>query len=142
MSVLYNRILALCEERNISGYRLCKDAGVQPSVLTDLKMGRQSGLSAKNADKLASVLGVSVGYLLGTEEKKEAPALTEKDKRDVAKDVYLIMESLESSGELMFDGVPMSEESKAAMAAAMRIGLEEARRRNKVTYTPKKFRKE
>ncbi len=71
MSVLYNRILALCEERNISGYRLCKDAGVQPSVLTDLKMGRQSGLSAKNADKLASVLGVSVGYLLGTEEKKK-----------------------------------------------------------------------
>jgi len=76
------------------------------------------------------------------QSKEKTPALTEKDKRDVAKDVYLIMESLESSGELMFDGVPMSEESKAAMAAAMRIGLEEARRRNKATYTPKKFRKE
>ena len=35
----------------------------------------------------------------------------------------------------------MTEESKAAMAAAMRIGLEEARRRNKALYTPKKFRK-
>lgn len=142
MSDLYNRILTLCEEKKISGYRLCKDAGVQPSVLTDLKKGRQAGLSAKNADKLASVLGVSVSYLLGTEEKKDAPALTEKDRRDVAKDVYQIMQSLESSGELMFDGVPMSEESKAAMAAAMKIGLEEARRRNKATYTPKKFRRE
>ncbi len=140
MSDLYNRILALCEERNISGYRLCKDAGVQPSVLTDLKKGRQTGLSAKNADKIASCLGVSVAYLLGT-EAKEMPALTEKDRRDVAKDVYQIMQSLESSGDLMFDGVPMSEESKAAMAAAMRVGLEEARRRNKATYTPKKFRK-
>lgn len=76
------------------------------------------------------------------QNKEKAPALTEKDKRDVAKDVYLIMESLESSGDLMFDGVPMSEESKAAMAAAMRIGLEEARRRNKATYTPKKYRRE
>lgn len=75
-------------------------------------------------------------------KKEKAPALTEKDRRDVAKDVYKIMESLESSGELMFDGIPMSEESKAAMAAAMRVGLEEARRRNKALYTPKKFRKE
>ena len=69
-------------------------------------------------------------------------SLTEKDKRDVAKDVARIMESLEDGGELMFDGVPMSDEARASMAAAMRIGLEEARRRNKETYTPKKFKKE
>ena len=74
------------------------------------------------------------------QSKEKAPVLTEKDRRDVAKDVYQIMESLESSGELMFDGVPMSEESKAARAAAIKIGLEEARRRNKATYTPKKYR--
>ena len=141
MSELYDRIMSLCEAQGISGYKLCKSTGIQPSVLTDLKMGRQAGLSAKNADKIASYFGVSVSYLLGTETEK-APALTEKDRRDVAKDVYQIMESLESSGELMFDGVPMSEESKAAMAAAMRIGLEEARRRNKALYTPKKYRKE
>ena len=76
------------------------------------------------------------------EDTKKAPALTEKDKRDVAKDVARIMESLEDGGELMFDGVPMSDEARASMAAAMRIGLEEARRRNKETYTPKKFKKE
>lgn len=52
------------------------------------------------------------------------------------------MNSLETSGELMFDGVPMSDEARAAMAAAMRVGLEEAKRRNKETYTPKKFKKE
>lgn len=75
-------------------------------------------------------------------KQKKAPALTEKDKRDVAKDVAQIMNSLETSGELMFDGVPMSDEARAAMAAAMRVGLEEAKRRNKETYTPKKFKKE
>jgi len=70
MSDLYNRIMSLCEEKGVSGYRMCKDIKIQPSVLTDLKMGRQTGLSAKNADKIAAYLGVSVGYLLGTETKK------------------------------------------------------------------------
>ena len=74
-------------------------------------------------------------------ETENAPVLTEKDRRDVAKDVARIMSSLEDSGELMFDGVPMSDEARASMAAAMRIGLEEARRRNKETYTPKKYKK-
>ena len=40
-------------------------------TLTDLKMGRQTGLSAVKAQKIASYFGVSVGYLLGEEEKKE-----------------------------------------------------------------------
>lgn len=74
--------------------------------------------------------------------KEKAPALTEKDRRDVARDVKRLMDDLESGVELNFDGVPMSEEAKAAMAAAVRIGFEEARRRNKETYTPKKYRKE
>lgn len=81
MSDLYNRIMSLCDKAGISGYRLCKDAGIQPSVLTDLKMGRQLGLSAKNADKIASYFGVSVGYLLGTEQKKEPT--TKSDELDL-----------------------------------------------------------
>lgn len=73
MSDLYNRIMSLCEEKGVSGYRMCKDIKIQPSILTDLKMGRQSGLSAKNADKMAAYFGVSVGFLLGTEAKKRPP---------------------------------------------------------------------
>ena len=104
--------------------------------------------SLRQGPVLAEALGIDPAQLLeGSgvaqgEDTKKAPALTEKDKRDVAKDVARIMESLEDGGELMFDGVPMSDEARASMAAAMRIGLEEARRRNKETYTPKKFKKE
>ena len=76
MGTLYETIMSLCEEKGISGYRLCKDIGMQPSVLTDLKMGRQSGLSAQNADRVASYFGVSVGYLLGSETKKEPATQT------------------------------------------------------------------
>lgn len=71
MSDLYNRIMALCKERNISGAKLCRDIGIQPSILTDLKMGRQTGISAKTAQKMASYLRISVEALLG--EEKETP---------------------------------------------------------------------
>ena len=71
MSILYDRIVELCESRGISGYKLCKDTNMTPSIITDLKMGRKEGLSAKNADKIATYFGVSVGYLLGTEEEKK-----------------------------------------------------------------------
>ena len=76
MSILYDRINKLCETKGITGYRLCKDVGITPSIITDLKMGRKEGLSAKNADKIASYFGISVGYLLGTDSdprQKEKP---------------------------------------------------------------------
>ena len=84
MSDLYNRIMSLCEEKGVSGYRMCKDIGIQPSILTDLKMGRQSGLSAKNADKMAAYFGVSVGFLLGTATKKAPTPAGEREISDEA----------------------------------------------------------
>jgi transcriptional regulator with XRE-family HTH domain len=46
---------------------MCRWAGVGQQNITELKKGRQSGLSAKNLDKIANFFGVSVSYLLGTE---------------------------------------------------------------------------
>ena len=71
MGTLYENIIALCTERGIKGGKMCTDIGMSKGILTDLKMGRQSGISAANAQKIASYFGVSVGYLLGEEEKKE-----------------------------------------------------------------------
>lgn len=68
MGNLYETISMLCEGHGITGYRLCKDIGIQPSILTDLKSGRKKGLSAQIANKIATYFDVSVGYLLGEEE--------------------------------------------------------------------------
>ena len=141
MGSLYENINALCIEKGIRPSKLCADTGISRGLITDLKMGRKNGITAVTAQKIATYFGVSVGYLLG-EGTEKAPALTEKDERDIARSVEKIMDDLANSGDLMFDGVPMSEEAKAAMAAAIRVGLEEAKRRNKETYTPKKYRKE
>ncbi len=76
MGNLYDTIIALCESRGIKGGKMCTDIGISKGLLTDLKMGRRTGVSAVTAQKIAAYFGVSVGYLLGEEEtdiKKEQP---------------------------------------------------------------------
>lgn len=75
MGTLYDNIIALCESRGIKGGKMCSDTGISKGLLTDLKMGRRTGVSAVTAQKIASYFGVSVGYLLG-EETEKAPATT------------------------------------------------------------------
>ena len=91
VSDMYNVIIKHCESRRISGYRLCKDIGIQPSILTDLKMGRQKSLNTANAQKIADYFGISVGELLGNEQK-ETP--TPKSERDIENEE--IIKKLES----------------------------------------------
>lgn len=93
MGTLYENIIALCEEKGIKGGRMCTDLGISKGFLTDLKMGRRSGISAANAQKIASYFGVTVGYLLGEEEQKETP--TQKGERDGSE----IMFALSRGGE-------------------------------------------
>lgn len=78
MGTLYENIIALCNEKGIKGGKMCTEIGMSKGILTDLKMGRQTGISAANAQKIASYFGVSVGYLLGEEEKEEKPTADDR----------------------------------------------------------------
>lgn len=79
MGNLYETIAALCEEKGIKGAKMCTDTGISKGLLTDLKMGRRTGVSAVTAQKIASYFGVSVGYLLGEEEKEEKPTVKDDE---------------------------------------------------------------
>ena len=85
MGTLYENIIGLCEEKGIKGGKMCTDIGMSKGILTDLKMGRQSGISAANAQKIASYFGVSVGYLLGEEEKEEKPVQEDELSENIKK---------------------------------------------------------
>ena len=89
MGSLYETILALCESKGIKGGKMCTDIGISKGLLTDLKMGRRTGVSAVTAQKIAAYFDVSVGYLLGEETKKEQPTefdgLSEKRKAFIDK---------------------------------------------------------
>ena len=79
MATLYDNIVALCESRGIKGGKMCTDLGISKGLLTDLKMGRRTGVSAVTAQKIAAYFDVSVGYLLGEETKKGQPTIQEDD---------------------------------------------------------------
>ena len=124
-----------------------------------------------NLNKLALLFDVSIDYLLGRDEvimdaarnsvlnqefnslsreeklsalafAKDNPALTPRDNRDIARDMAAIEASLESGEGLMFNGEPLSPEAKESLLAAMRLGLEAAKLKNKERFTPKKYRKD
>ena len=75
-------------------------------------------------------------------EDESTSTLTDRDRRDIARDLERIMEALDTAGDLQFDGDPMSDEARGSIRAAMKLGLEAAKVKNKERFTPKKFRKE
>ena len=132
------RVKATCKKRKIPISKLESDLGFSNGYIGQLRKGV---FPADRLAKIANYLEVTTDYLLTGEETKKAPDLTEKDERDIARMVEKIMSGLDTSGDLNLDGYPMSDAAKAAMASAMKIGLGEARRLNKETYTPKKYKK-
>ena len=83
MVTLYERLSDLCTEKGVKGGRMCTDLGFSKSLMTDLKSGRKKGVNAETAQKIASYFGVSVGYLLGEEEKQEKPAQEDELSKNV-----------------------------------------------------------
>ena len=81
MRDLYTRIMDLCKEKGVSGFKFCKEAGIQPSTLTDLKKGRQQGISAHKASIMAEYFGVPVSYILYEkmeDDNKKKPTATDE----------------------------------------------------------------
>lgn len=158
--VFYDLYLELCKERNISPTRAAIEMGISKATPTTWK---KRGLTpqGETLNKIATYFGVSTDYLLGnvsepffqldndrilqdinSYETESTSTLTDRDRRDIARDLERIMEALDTAGDLQFDGDPMSDEARESIRAAMKLGLEAAKLKNKERFTPKKFRKE
>lgn len=71
MSVLYNRIEALCKDLGVSITTMCKESGASRASLSDLKVGRKQTLSASTLDKIADYFDTTVDYLMGRTDDSE-----------------------------------------------------------------------
>lgn len=94
MVTLYERLSELCEEKGIKGGRMCTELGFSKSLMTDLKSGRKKSVNAETAQKIASYFGVSVGYLLGEEEKEEKPTVEDDELSDNVKQLIEFAKSV------------------------------------------------
>ena len=144
MSELYNLIESLCKEKGTNITAMCKAAKISRAPLTELKMGRSKTLSSATLSKIAAYFGVSVDYLLGNKEKpapESRNGLSIKEQKDITRKLEKMMDELEESGDLMFDGDPASEEAKESIRNALAMGLEYARKVNREKYNPYKNKK-
>lgn len=101
MGNLYETISSLCDEKGIKGAKMCNDTGISKGLLTDLKMGRRTGVSAVTAQKIAAYFGVSVGYLLGEEEKEEKPVQEDELSENIKMLVDFVKSVPEDKAELV-----------------------------------------
>lgn len=138
--MFYDLFYQLCREKGVSVTRATVEMGLSRTIGTKWK-NTGATPNGETLNKIAEYFNVPVGVLLG-ESKKEAPVLTKKDERDIAKDLERLKESLESGEGLMFDGDPMTDEARESILSAMKLGLEAAKLRNKEKYTPRKYKKE
>ena len=136
--IFFERFSRLANENGFSVNAVAKELKLSSGSVTAWKQGTMPNINA--LEKLAEYFNVSTDYLLGRTDHKKAPAISQKDKRDIAREVEELMSDLDHSGALMFDGDPMSDEAKESMRNAMQLGLEAAKLRNRERITPKKHR--
>lgn len=134
---LKDRIKSLANERGISLPVLEAELGFGNSTI--VKWDK----STPNADKLNAVakyFDVSMDYLMnGIDED----GLTEKNNKDISKDVDRIMEKLSAGedGPASYDGQELDPEAAELFRDELKIALRRLKMVNKEKYTPKKYKK-
>lgn len=142
MSLFKERLLNQLDKIDMSQKELAEKTDITPATISRYTTGNRNP-SAENARRIASVLGVSVDWLIGVSDSQNfnSSQLSKKEKADIAKDLDEIKQQLLDSDQLMFDGMPMDEESITQILSALEVGMEMVRKKNKEKYTPKKYKR-
>ena len=82
--VIYENVQRLAYERGFTVSGVCAKAGMQKSVLSDLKSGRKKSLRPTSIKKLCDVMGCTMEEITdGTTEDKEMPDRPKRKKPDI-----------------------------------------------------------
>lgn len=100
--------------------------------------------SGDKIQKVADFFDVSTDYLLGRTEKRKYYDLTEKDEKDIQKQLELLIEDISNADALAFSKgeEPMSEETKQLLIISLENSLRLGKEIAKKKFTPKKYRGE
>lgn len=139
---LSDRIQSLLDSKKISQSELEKTLGFGKGTMTKWK-----GTTAPSADKLlkiAEYFDVTLDYLMTGNDGvlKKSTELTPKDEREIERILEQTKDQLLSQEGLMFEGDPATPEAIESILAAMQVGMEMAKKKNKEKYTPKKYKKD
>lgn len=133
-----DRVKTICKERKIPISRLEKDLGFSNGYIGQLRKGV---LPDDRLRAIADYLDVTTQYLMvGDDSEKPAPVLTDRDERDIAKDLNRIMEKLSAGeeGPASYDGEELDPEAAELFRDELNLALRRLKIVNKEKYGRKK----
>lgn len=119
----------------LSMAKLGKKVGVASSTIKRYEDGNIGRLGTDIIYKIAEALDVEVSVLIGYDETK----ITQKDERDIAKDLDSIMDKLSNSedGPLSYNGEVIPQSTQQLLRDALDLGLRQLKIINKEKYGKK-----
>lgn len=132
-----DRVKKICKDRKIPISKLERELGFSNGYISQLRKG------VFPADRLALIadyLQISSNYLLTGENND---GLTEKDNRDIAKDMESIRAKLlnGADGPLSYEGEPIPEEDAELLLGQIELMMRRLKPINKEKYNPNKNKK-
>ncbi|MGM0973365.1 MAG: helix-turn-helix domain-containing protein [Bacillota bacterium] len=136
------RVKELCKKRGISIKRLEEELNIPNNTIYQWK---RISPSLDKIEKLADYFDVSTDYLLGRTDKKRYYDLTEKDEKDIQKELQKMIEGLDAKNAYAaFDGGAfddLDEEDRQLLIASWENTLRLTKKLAKQKFTSKKYRK-
>ena len=142
---MYEIYCKLRDSKGLKDSDIAKATSITKSTFSDWKNGRSKPKNAK-LQKIADYFNVSLSYLsTGKEDTSETAEtkLTEKDERDIAKDMKSIRAKLlnGADGPLSYDGEPIPEEDAELLLGQIELMMRRLKPINKEKYNPNKNKK-
>lgn len=140
MERIGNRITRARKELNLNQKELADKCGITEATLSRYENGLREPKS-EIVVKIADVLNVTTDYLLGREDKTQS-TLNQKDEKDIAKNMSMILDQLQNQqSALMFNGEVLDDETRELLASSLENSLRMGKIIAKEKYTPKKYHK-
>lgn len=140
---LFERIKSLAQGRGKNLKEVATALGFGENYIYSLNSGKKP--SSDKLEAIADYFDVSVDYLLGRTDKKHYYDLTEKDERDIQKELKKIINGEDVDNAFAaFDGKVLEElndEDRELLIASWENTLRLTKRIAKQKFTPKKYRK-
>lgn len=136
---IYERIRELASEKGMSIRELENSLGFSNGLLRSWNKSTNSA----SLEKVANYFNVSTDYLLGRTNKRNYYELTEKDEKNIEKQLQEMINDLESAPLLFYsekNADEFDDETKELLKESLKHALRIAKIEAKRRYTPKKYR--
>jgi transcriptional regulator with XRE-family HTH domain len=141
-------IKSLRLKKGLTINQLALYSGISSSQLSRIETGKRGIPKPTTIEKIADALKADYNALMKVagyiEHNGESlPPLTEKEERDIAKDLQSVIDGVGSGGYAQFDGQTiedLDEEDRELLIASLENSMKLAKRLAKKKFTPKKYR--